>query len=79
MINTKNAKLNAWVKEWAEICQPDNVYLCNGTEEEYSRLMDEMVQSGMARKLNEKLRPNSHYFQSDPSDVARVENRTYIR
>ncbi|MCL2650460.1 MAG: phosphoenolpyruvate carboxykinase (GTP) [Candidatus Azobacteroides sp.] len=78
MINTKNAKLNAWVKEWAEICQPDNVYLCNGTENEYSRLMDEMVQSGMARKLNEKLRPNSYYFQSDPSDVARVENRTYI-
>ena len=78
MINTKNAKLNAWVKEWAAICQPDNVYLCNGSEEEYSRLMEEMVKSGTARKLNEAKRPNSFYFQSDPSDVARVEDRTFI-
>jgi phosphoenolpyruvate carboxykinase (GTP) len=78
MINTKNAKLNAWVEEWAKICRPDSIYLCNGSEEEYTRLMDEMVASGMARKLNEKKRPNSYYFQSDPSDVARVENRTFI-
>lgn len=75
---TKNQKLNQWVKEWAELCQPDNVYLCDGSEQENQRLLDEMVKSGMAVKLNDKKRPGSYYFQSDPSDVARVEDRTYI-
>ena len=78
MINTKNAKLNAWVKMWADIMQPENIYLCDGSEEEFTRLMDECVANGLAKKLNEKKRPNSYYFQSDPSDVARVENRTFI-
>jgi phosphoenolpyruvate carboxykinase (GTP) len=75
---TKNQKLNQWVKEWAELCQPDSVYLCDGSEKENQRLFDEMVKSGMAVKLNESKRPGSYYFQSDPSDVARVEDRTYI-
>ena len=75
---TKNQKLNQWVKEWADWCQADNVYLCDGSEEENQRLLDEMVASGMAVKLNESKRPDSYYFQSDPSDVARVEDRTYI-
>jgi phosphoenolpyruvate carboxykinase (GTP) len=75
---TKNQKLLDWVKEWADLCQPDNVYWCDGSEEENQRLLDEMVKSGAAIKLNEKKRPGSYYFQSDPSDVARVENRTYI-
>ena len=75
---TKNQKLNQWVKEWAEVCQPDSIYWCNGSEEENQKLFDEMVASGMAVKLNEKKRPGSYYFQSDPSDVARVEDRTYI-
>jgi phosphoenolpyruvate carboxykinase (GTP) len=75
---TKNQKLLDWVKDWAELCQPDNVYWCNGSEEENQRLLDEMVKSGAAIKLNEEKRPGSYYFQSDPSDVARVENRTYI-
>ncbi|HEX3009416.1 MAG TPA: phosphoenolpyruvate carboxykinase (GTP) [Bacteroidales bacterium] len=75
---TKNQKLNQWVKEWAELCQPENVYLCDGSEQENQRLLDEMVKSGMAVKLNEKKRPGSYYFQSDPSDVARVEDRTFI-
>ncbi len=75
---TKNQKLNQWVKEWADWCQADNVYLCDGSEEENQRLLDEMVASGMAVKLNESKRPGSYYFQSDPSDVARVEDRTYI-
>ncbi len=75
---TDNQKLINWVNEWAEHCQPDKVYWCDGSEEENNRLLAEMVASGMAVKLNEKKRPNSYYFQSDPSDVARLENRTYI-
>lgn len=75
---TKNQKLIDWVNEWAKICQPDSVYWCDGSEEENDRLNEMMLASGMAVKLDEKKRPNSYYFQSDPSDVARVENRTFI-
>lgn len=75
---TNNQKLINWVNEWAEICQPEKVYWCNGSEEENDTLLAEMVASGMAKKLDDKKRPGSYYFQSDPSDVARVENRTFI-
>lgn len=75
---TKNKKLLDWVAEIEKMCTPDQVVWCNGTTEEYDRLMAEMVASGMAIKLNEQKRPNSFAFNSDPSDVARVENRTYI-
>ncbi|HPT31345.1 MAG TPA: phosphoenolpyruvate carboxykinase (GTP) [Prolixibacteraceae bacterium] len=75
---TNHKKLKAWVEEWAELCQPDAIHWCDGSDEENQMLLDLMVQSGSAVKLNEDKRPGSYYFQSDPSDVARVEDRTYI-
>jgi phosphoenolpyruvate carboxykinase (GTP) len=77
-MSSNNAKLNQWVKEWADLCQPESIHWCDGSEDENQKLFDSMVKSGMAVKLNEKKRPGSYYFQSDPSDVARVENRTFI-
>ena len=72
----KNEKLKQWVDSVAKMCQPDRVYWCTGTKREYNRLMKQMVASGAAIKLDK--RPNSFLFRSDPSDVARVEARTYI-
>ncbi len=71
-------KVEKWVKEWSDLCQPDAVHWCDGSAEENQKLLDMMVSTGMAVKLNEAKRPGSYYFQSDPSDVARVENRTFI-
>ncbi|MEI7663262.1 MAG: phosphoenolpyruvate carboxykinase (GTP) [Bacteroidota bacterium] len=75
---TISKKVENWVKEWSDLCQPDTVHWCDGSAEENQKLLDMMVKSGMAVKLNEAKRPGSYYFQSDPSDVARVENRTFI-
>jgi len=75
-IVVKNEKLKKWVEEVKQMCTPDKVYWCDGSKKEYNTLMSQMVESGMAIKL--KKRRNSFLFRSDPSDVARVENRTYI-
>jgi phosphoenolpyruvate carboxykinase (GTP) len=74
----ENKKLQAWVKEMADMCQPDQIYWCDGSEEENQRLLQMMVDSGMAIKLNQEKRPGCYLFRSHSSDVARVENRTFI-
>jgi phosphoenolpyruvate carboxykinase (GTP) len=75
---TTNKKLQNWVKEMAEMCQPDYIYWCDGSEEEYNRMAQLLVANGTFLKLNEAKRPNCYYAKSDPSDVARVEDRTFI-
>ena len=72
----KHAKIKAWVEECIAMCEPDDVYVCDGSTAEYDRLMKKCVDAGLATPLAKK--PNSFLFRSLPSDVARVEGRTYI-
>jgi phosphoenolpyruvate carboxykinase (GTP) len=75
---TKNQKLIAWVEEFARLTEPDEIHWCDGSAEEYERLCHELVDKGTFGKLSEAERPDSYLARSDPGDVARVEDRTFI-
>lgn len=75
---TMNAKLLAWIDEMARLCRPSGIHICDGSQKEYDALCEMMVAGGTMIKLNEKLRPGSYLCRSDPRDVARVEDRTFI-
>lgn len=75
---TSNSELKQWILKTQELCQPDKVHLCDGSEKEYNDLCALMVKSGTFTKLNDKQFPNSYLARSVPSDVARVEDKTFI-
>ena len=75
---TTNQRLKDWVEEWRGIFGPDDVYWCDGSAEEYDRLCATLIDAGTFTSLDEAKRPNSYLALSDPDDVARVEDRTFI-
>ena len=77
-VPTANRKVLTWVRQMAELCQPERIHWCDGSDAENQALCDLMVKSGTFIKLNAKKRPGCYLARSHPSDVARVEDRTFI-
>ncbi len=77
-MSTQNEALQKWVDEVRELTQPDRVHWCDGSEEEYNQLVQEMLNSGDLLELNQENYPNCFLHRSDPSDVARVEHLTFV-
>ncbi len=77
-MSSQNAKLKAWVEQAQQLCQPDRVHWCDGSQAEYDEMIRRLVAAGTARPLDPAKRPNSFLINSDPADVARVEDRTFI-
>src|ERR1700758_1878092 len=75
---TKHARLKAWVEDVAALTQPDEIHWCDGSAEEYEQLAQTLIDGGTFQRLSESKRPNSYLALSDPGDVARVEDRTFI-
>jgi phosphoenolpyruvate carboxykinase (GTP) len=75
---TQHPRLDRWIEEIKTLCEPDQLVLCDGSPEEYSRMMTALTDAGVAKPLNPEIRPNSYLVRSDPADVARVESRTFI-
>ena len=77
-MSTSLTKLDSWVKNVAELTDPKEIYWCNGSEEEYARLIRQMLDDGTLSELNQDTYPNCYLHRSDPSDVARVEHLTFV-